>query len=87
MWELLTCETSHQSEILHSLIFNIIGGSFFFHFHTVFGKIGRNYWLVLPPLWLAPPPLGNFGSATESSFMYFSLTCQKLLSLECLTKR
>ena len=35
---------------------------------AVFGKIWQNHMLAPPPGWLAPPPLGNPGSATESLF-------------------
>ena len=37
----------------------------FLHFRAVFGKNWQNNRLAHPPLGLAPPPLGNPGSATE----------------------
>ena len=40
-------------------------GSNFLHFHAVFGKNWSNSMLAPPPLGLAPPRLGNPGSATE----------------------
>ena len=41
-------------------------GPKFLHFHAVFGQIGQIIgWRPPPPLGLAPPPLGNPGSATE----------------------
>ena len=39
-------------------------GSNFLHFHAVFGKNWSNSMLAPPPLGLAPPRLGNPGSAT-----------------------
>ena len=39
-------------------------GPKFLYFHAVFGKNWSNNRLA-PPLWFAPPPLGNPGSATD----------------------
>ena len=39
-------------------------GPKFLHFHAVFGKNWPNNRLTPPPFGLAPPPLGNPGSAT-----------------------
>ena len=35
-----------------------------FHFHTGFGRNWQTIKLMPPPLWLAPPPLGNPRSVT-----------------------
>ena len=42
-------------------------GPNFLHFQVVFGKNWPNNRLAPPPLELAPPPLGNPGSATEGN--------------------
>ena len=39
--------------------------SSFLHFHAVFKKTGPKTMMALLPRWLAPPPLGNPGSATD----------------------
>ena len=43
-------------------------GPKFLHFHAVFGKNWPNNRLACPPLGLAPPPLGNPGSATGGGY-------------------
>ena len=43
MWELLTCETSHQSDILHSLIFCIV--IFFVNTESAAVKIVGVVWI------------------------------------------
>ena len=43
-------------------------GPKFLHFHAVFGKNWPNNRSVRPPLGLAPPPLGNPGSATGGGY-------------------
>ena len=43
----------------------------FLHFHAVFGKNWPNSRWAPPPLGLAPPPLGNPGSATANCCLKF----------------
>ena len=59
----------------------------FLHFHAVFGKSWPNNRLASPPLRLAPPPLGNPGSATAVYLLVLNgiqCICLFLSGIQCI---
>ena len=90
----------HVYVVKHNPIFIAIGGSrggaqgrappplgqIFFIFMQFFGKIGQIVCWRPPPLGLAPPRLGNPGSATDCLHMYVAIHHSNRIGslLECL---